>query len=62
MTRTFSLIVLLALMTAAAPVRAQSPGEADPPAFDLWSSQIFTTTERPSFSELEDHIKKSKAK
>jgi len=44
------LIVLSALLVNAGPARAQTPGENGAPAFDLWSSQIYTTSERPSFS------------
>jgi hypothetical protein len=42
--------VLGTLLAACAPAWAQPADEGDTPAFSLWSSQIFTTTEQPAFS------------
>ena len=43
----FAIGLLLALC---APASAQPADQGDTPAFSLWSSQIYTTTEQPAFS------------
>ncbi|MCX6552352.1 MAG: MG2 domain-containing protein [Acidobacteria bacterium] len=50
MKRTFLLCVLGLVVLTAGPSWAQDAADDQSPAFNLWSSQIFTTAERPAFS------------
>jgi alpha-2-macroglobulin len=49
MKRTLIPLLLSLAIASAVPARAQDAAD-DSPAFSLWSSQIYTTAERPSFS------------
>jgi len=50
MRRRLLALALGILFAVWAPVSAQPAGQAEAPAFSLWSSQIYTTTEQPAFS------------
>jgi len=50
MTRAALPIALLAWLLACPTARAQPAGEAEGPAFSLWSSQVYRTSEQASFS------------
>ncbi|MEI6668900.1 MAG: MG2 domain-containing protein [Acidobacteriota bacterium] len=50
MKRLLPIFLLVALGFAAPPLAAQTPDQDTGPAFNVWSSQIFLTKDRPSFS------------